>query len=93
MIGPYAASIRQQRPCGKIINKYLSLTCVAIINPATGRFKISEVPFSNLEEARKGNIQYIDKSSESIGQIFNNMRLFRNPLPQKFVFGNGSKFK
>ena len=44
LIGPYAKSIKQQQPGGSIIQKDVSLTCMIIIDPATGWFKTIGVP-------------------------------------------------
>ena len=55
LIGPYSTSIRQHLPVGKIIKKYVSLTFMIMIYPATIWFKISEVPCFDLDEVEKLN--------------------------------------
>ena len=40
LIGPYIKSILQQHPGGAIIWKNFSMTCMSMIDPATGWFKI-----------------------------------------------------
>ena len=55
LIGPYRKSIRQQQPGGKVIINNTSLTCMKIIDPTTGWFKIVKIPMSDLEEVALGN--------------------------------------
>ena len=50
------------------------------VDPATGWFKISEVPI-------------IDQSPARISQIFNEVWLSRYPRPRKVIFDNSSEFK
>ena len=66
---------------------------MAMIAPATGWFKTVEIPTFELEEVKKGNDEYIDKSSARVSQLFNNTWLCRYPRPRKVVFDNGSEFK
>ena len=40
-----------------------------------------------------GNNEYIDQSSATVGQLFNNMYLRRYTLPHKVLFNNISEFK
>ena len=61
LIGPYIKSIRQQQPGGTVIWKNSSLNCMTMIDPATGWFKIFEIPTLDLEEVTLGNDEYIDK--------------------------------
>ena len=61
LIGPYIKSIRQHHPCGNVIRNNSSLTCMKMIDPATGWFKIFEIPAFDLEEVTLGNDEYIDK--------------------------------
>ena len=44
LIGPYSKSIIKEQSVGVVINKYVSLTHMTIIYPATGRFKIVKIP-------------------------------------------------
>ena len=53
LIGPYSKSIKQQQPGGAIITINVSLTCMTIINPASGWFEIVKIPTD-------GNYMYID---------------------------------
>jgi hypothetical protein len=69
LVGPWPV----QTPSG---TKYLSaLTC---IDPATGWFKMIEVP---------------DKTAESIMEAFHDIWLCRYPRPQMVRFDNGNEFK
>ena len=93
LIGPYSKSIRQQHPGGGAIWKNASLTCMEMIDPASGWFAIVSIPTFYLEEVRIGNDEYIDKSSARFSQLFNNTWLCRYPHPRKVVFDNSSEFK
>ena len=44
LIVPYSKSTRQQHPVRTIIKNNVSITCMTMIDPATGWFKISEIP-------------------------------------------------
>ena len=70
-----------------------SLTCMTIIDPVIGWFEVVEIPTFDLDEATAGNDEYIDKSSASVSQMFNNTWLCRYPHPLKVMFDNGSEFK
>ena len=61
LIGPYSKSIRKQNPGGSIIKNNVSLTCMKIIDPATGWFKITKIPTYSLDEVIGVNDEYIDK--------------------------------
>ena len=61
LIGPYSKSIRQQHPGGTVIRKNSSLTCIMMIDPATGWFDIVKIPTVDLKEVTRGNDEYIDK--------------------------------
>ena len=50
LIVPYSESIRQQKPGGSIIINNVSLTCMTMVNPATGWFEIVKVPTYGLDE-------------------------------------------
>ena len=93
LIGPYSKHIRQQQSGGNVIWKNASLTCTAMIDPATGWFKIIEIPMFDPEEVTLGNVEYIDKSSTRFSQMFKNTWLCIYPRPRKAVFDNGSEFK
>ena len=45
----------------RTLKKIASLTCMAMIDPATGWFEIGKIPTFNLEEVALGNDEYIDK--------------------------------
>ena len=44
LIGPYSITAKQYQTDGSIIDKELSLTCMAMIDPVIGWFEIVEVP-------------------------------------------------
>ena len=77
MICTYIRSIRQHQLCGAIIQKNVSLNCVTMIDPATGWFKIVEIPTLDLNDLTDVNDEYIDKSSTGVSQLFNNTWLCR----------------
>ena len=66
---------------------------MTFIDPATGWFKIAQVPYYNIEDVKGGNIEYINKTSARISQLFNNVWLSRYPRPHRVIFDNGSEFK
>ena len=66
---------------------------MTVIDPATGWFKIVEIPTFDLEEVKIGNNEYTDKSSSRVSQLFNNTWICIYPRPRNVVFDNGSKFK
>ena len=92
LIGPYSDSIRKHYPGGLIIKKDVILTCMIMINPATGWFKLSEVPCFDLNEVAIVNNEPLEKYSERLSQLFNQKWLYRCPGPHKFLFYNGSEF-
>ena len=55
LIGQYSKSIRQQQPGGAIIMKNSSLTCMTMIDPATGWLENFEIPMFDLNEVTAGN--------------------------------------
>ena len=62
-------------------------------DPTKGWFEIVEVLKFELNEVMGGNDEYIDKSSDRVSQLFNNIFICRYPRPQKVLFENGSDFK
>ncbi len=81
LIGTYArikAKIRH--PDGTIKECDLSLLCMTFIDPATGWFKIAEVPLS-------------DQFSARISKLFDEVWLSRYPRCRKVIFDNGLEFK
>ena len=77
LVGLYSKSIRQQQPGSAIIRNKDSLTCMTIIDPATGWFKIVEIPTFDLDKVTSGNDKYIDKSSDRVVHLFKNTWLCR----------------
>ena len=70
-----------------------SLTCMTMIDPVTGWFKIVKILTFDLDEVTAGNDEYIYKSSARVSQLFTNTWIFRYPHTLKVVFDNGSEFK
>ena len=93
LIGPYTKNVKQHQPDNIIKDIDLQLCYMTFIDPATGWFEITEVPYYDTEEVRLGNNTYISKTSVIISQLFNNTRLSRYPKSQRVVFDNGSEFK
>ena len=93
LIGPYRNSTEQQQPGGATINIYFSLTCMTIIDPATGWFEIVKLPMFDIDEVTGGNNGYIEDFSASVIHLFNNTSICRYLLPRKVVLDNGSQFK
>ena len=93
LIGPYIESIRQQQPGGTTIFNNSSLTCMMIIDPATGCLDIVKIPTFDLNEITIGNDEYTDKSYAMVSQMFNNTWICRYPHPCKVVFENAYEFK
>ena len=77
LIGPYRKSIRQQHPGGAIIRKNDILTCMMMIDPATGWFYIVKIPTFDLDKVTEGNNEHIEKSSARVSHLFNNTWLCR----------------
>ena len=92
LIASYSKSIRHQQLYGAIIRNNSSLTCMMMIDPATGWFNIVETPMYNIDEVMGGDYEYIDKSSSRVNQLFNKTWLCIYPRPRKFVFDNVSEF-
>ena len=61
LIGPYSKYIRQQKPGGTVIQNNTSLTCMTMIDPATGWFDIVKIPTFDLDEVALGNDECIDE--------------------------------
>ena len=93
LIIPYAKSIWQHHPGGLIIKKDMSLTCMKIIDPTTGWFKIVKVPCFDLDELERWNSEYVDKYSARVIQVSNQKDLFRYPCPHKVMIYNNVNFK
>lgn len=93
LIGPYSVTAKQIQPGGTIKEVELKLTCMTMVDPATGWFEIAEVPYYSIEDVKKDENQYIDKSSARISRIFEQTWLSRYPRPEEVVCDNGSEFK
>ena len=93
LIGPYTKTVKQMQPGGTVTEVDLYLTCMTFIDPATGWFEITQVPYYDLDQVKVQNQEYIDKTSARISQLFNNTWLSRYPRPKRVVFDNGSEFK
>ena len=81
LIVPYSKYIRKQQAGEAIIKKNISLTCMTMIEPATGWFEISEVPMYDIGKVTGGNYEYIDKSYAIVRQLFNTTWLIICPRP------------
>ena len=66
---------------------------MTMVDPATGWFEIAELPYIEVKQIKENNIDYIDKTSARISQLFDKVWLSRYPRPTKVVFDNGSEFK
>ena len=93
LIGTYYNSIRQHQTGSSIIQKDVRLTCMKIIDTVTVRLNCFEIPFFNLNEAARRNIEYIHKSYARVIHVFNQTWLCRYPHPWEVMFDNCSKFK
>ena len=61
---------------------------MVMIDPSTGWFDIVKILTFDFDELTSGNDEYIDKSSASVSQLFNNTWLCRYPHPRKVLFDN-----
>ena len=93
LIGPYTVDVQQEQPGLEVKEVELKLTCMTFLDPSTGWFEITEVPYFNIEDVKMKNKAAIDKSSARISNLFNDVWLSRYPRPRKVVFDNGSEFK
>ena len=71
LIITYAKSIRQHHPGGLMIKKDMSLTCMKIIDPTTGWFKIFKVPCFDPDKVSRGNSEYMEKYATRVIPMFN----------------------
>ena len=55
LIGTYSKSIIQQKPGLTVIRNNASITCMTMIDPSTGWFKISKITMFDLKEVALGN--------------------------------------
>ena len=85
LIGTYSKYVRQQQPVVAIISNNVSLTCMTMINPATGWFGIVEILMYKLNEVIGGNDEYIDKFIAGFIPLFNNTWLCRYLDPRKVI--------
>ena len=72
LIGPYTKKVKQHQPGDTIDEVELHLTCMTFIDPATGWFEITQVPYYDFDKVKIQDHQYIDKTSTRISQLFNN---------------------
>ena len=86
LIGTYSKSIQQNHPSGTIIKNNFSLTCTTMIDPATGWFKIFEIPMYGPDKVMGGNDEYIYKPFARVSQLFKITWLIIYPHPRKVVF-------
>ena len=96
LIGPYSLTTQQYQTDGSQKEVTLQLTCMTMLDPATGWFEIVEVPSYIIEEVVNKKLTtetIIDKSSARISRLFEQTWLSRYPRPRKVVFDNGSEFK
>ena len=59
-----------------------SLTCMKMIDPATGWFDNFKIPTFDLNEVTADKDELIDKSSVRVIKPFNNNHICRYPCPQ-----------
>ena len=71
----------------------MSLTCMKIIDPTTGWFKIFKVPCFDPDKVSRGNSEYMEKYATRVIPMFNQTQLFRYPCKRKVVFDNRVNFK
>ena len=94
LIGPYTITTKQFQPDGTIKEVDLHLTCMTMIDPATGWFEIVEVTSFIIEDLQNKSFrETIDKTSARISRLFDQTWLARYLRPKKVVFDNGSEFK
>ena len=94
LIGPYTVTTNQLQHDGKIVETELELTCMTMMDPATGWFEIVEIPSYVIHDVKTNKVQEnIDKTSARIGRLFDQTWLSRYPRPKKVIFDNGSEFK
>ena len=89
LIGPYTIKAKD----GTI----LDFMCLTMIDPATGWFKIVELPNVDCTYVRDNKEEIveviIDKSSACVSQLFNKSWLSRYPRSKNIIYDNGSEFK
>ena len=94
LIGPYTVTTQQNQPGGTSQEVELHLTCMTMLDPATGWFEIAEVPNFIVEDMKRKEFrETMDKSSARISRLFDQNWLARYPRPKKVIFDNGSEFK
>ena len=88
LVGPYTIKAKN----GTI----LDFTCLTMIDPATSWFEIVELPNCDVTYVRKGEevVKVIlDKSSASVGRLFNSTWLSRYPRAKSIIYDDGSEFR
>ena len=68
----YNKSIRKNHLYRANINNDVILTCINMINPATGWFEIFKVLTFDIDKVKGGNDECINKSSARVIQLSNN---------------------
>ena len=67
----------------------LTLTAMTMVDPVTGWFEITEVPYYSIEDAKRDENQCVDKSSARISQLFEQAWLGRYSRSKQVMFDNG----
>jgi hypothetical protein len=93
LIRLYMITAKQTQPGGEIKEIKLTLTAMTMVDPATGWFEIVEVPYYSIEDVKKDELNYINKSSARISKLFNQTWLSCYSRPKQVIFDNGSDFK
>ena len=55
LIGPYTKTLKQIQPSGTVTEVELYLTCMTFIDPATGWFEITQVPYYDSDKIKVQN--------------------------------------
>ncbi|GFH50707.1 hypothetical protein CTEN210_07183 [Chaetoceros tenuissimus] len=77
LIGPYSVTAKQIQPGGEIKEVELKLTCMTMLDPATGWFEIAQVPYYSIDKVKEDKDDFIDKTSARISLIFEQTWLSR----------------
>lgn len=64
-----------------------------MVDLATGWFNVVEVPYYSIDEVKKDEKEYVDKTSARISQLFEQTWLSSYPRPKQIIFDNRSEFK
>ena len=88
LVGPYLITAKQIQSGGKIKEIELKLTAMTMVDPATGWFKIVEVPYYSIKDVKNGEQNYIDKISDRISRLFDQTWLKQYPRLKGIIFDN-----